>query len=92
MGAFPLDFDLIDDDRKAAVLITKLQADVADYSDRRERSFTAREGLIALEFEALLVAVAASNLAAGVELSADDRRRLLLASTRITTIMDEAVG
>ena len=92
MGAFPPDFDQLDDDRKAGALLDHVAAGSRSYSQQRARAFTAREGLIALEFEALLVTVAAGNLANGVTLSDEDRARLRLASARITAIMDEATG
>lgn len=60
-------------------------------ANRRPRSLSAREALVALEFEALFVSVAAMNLANGVELTEGDRERLLLAHSRIDTIVSEAV-
>lgn len=51
--------------------------------------FTARAGLEVIAFEALLVAVAAGNLAKGIELASADRERLLQASSRIRFIAEE---
>ncbi len=45
-----------------------------------------RSALQALGFEAELVAIAAGNMAHGVQLTATDRARLLLAGNRIITI------
>ncbi len=59
---------------------------------RRPRALSAREALMVLEFEATLVAVAAGNIATGVELTQVDRDRLSLAKRRIDTIIDEAIG
>ncbi len=59
---------------------------------RRPRAFTARDALIVLQFEAVLVGVAAGNVAYGIELSEADRDRLLLAVSRIHAIVDEATG
>lgn len=61
-------------------------------ANRRPRAISARDALVALQFEALLVAVAAGNLAHGVDLSDEDRERLTLAAARIGVIVDEAVG
>lgn len=59
---------------------------------RRPRALSAREALLALQFEALLVWTAAANLRAGVELSEEDFERLGIAMTRIDTITDEVAG
>ena len=91
-AVLPDDIDLVEPERKAGVLLDRIAIDSRRYQRKRERSFSAREALACLEFEALLVAVAASNVAQGVELSEDDRQRLWLASTRITTITEEAIG
>lgn len=53
-------------------------------SYRREVAlFPARDILEALAGEALIVAVAASNVGQGIELTNDDRKRLILAAERI---------
>ncbi len=41
-----------------------------------------------MSFEALLVAIAAENLANGIELTQEDRDRLLLASQRIRNALE----
>ena len=92
MTALPLDFEAVDAERRALILTDRIAVDECRHARHRERSFTAREALICLEFEALLVAVAASNVAQCVELSDADRERLWLASRRITTIAVEAIG
>lgn len=51
--------------------------------------FSARSGLEVLQFEALLVAVAACNLAKGIELASADRERLVQAAGRIEFIAGE---
>jgi len=48
--------------------------------------FSARQALEVLRFESLHVLVAASNLAQGVAITEEDRKRLLVAATRIETI------
>ena len=88
----PDDIDLVEPERKAGVLLDRIAIDSRQHQRKRERSFTARDALACLEFEALFVAVAASNVAQGVELSEADLERLWLASTRITTITNEAIG
>lgn len=47
------------------------------------RPFNAIDILRCVEFEALVVAVAASNLAKGVPMSGEDQKRLLIAATRL---------
>ncbi|SFN69419.1 hypothetical protein SAMN05216386_1654 [Nitrosospira briensis] len=47
------------------------------------RAFFASDILRCIGFEALLVAIAASNMAHGVELSETDRKRLLVAASRL---------
>ena len=54
------------------------------------RPFPAADVLRALEREALIAAVAASNLANGIELTDADRARLLVASERISAAVTES--
>ena len=58
--------------------------------DCNGRALTAREALQALAFEAMLVSVAAQNLALGMALEDADLTRLLLAWSRIETLAAEA--
>lgn len=57
---------------------------------RKPSPFTARDALEVLRAEAVLVAVAAGNLAQGVILSDADRKRLLKAAARVQTIAEVA--
>ncbi len=59
-------------------------------SPRKPSPFTARDALDVLRAEAVLVAVAAGNLAQGVVLSDADRKRLLKATARVQTIAEVA--
>ena len=60
------------------------------HSTRGERRlFPAADVLRAVEREALIVAVAASRLGNGGELTEEDRKRLLLASSRLTAAVQE---
>jgi hypothetical protein len=54
------------------------------------RPFPAADVLRASEHEALIVAVAASNLGNGLELTEEDRARLLLASSRLSAAVKES--
>jgi hypothetical protein len=54
------------------------------------RPFPAADVLRAVEREALIVTVAASNLGNGGELTDDDRKRLLLAASRLTAAVQES--
>ncbi|HEX5687372.1 MAG TPA: DNA primase [Ideonella sp.] len=56
---------------------------------RRTRLLPAGQALELLADEALLVAVAASNLCHGIELSEQDRARLVQAAARIAYLRDE---
>lgn len=84
----------VDAERRADVAIDVIRASAETWhrQHRRPRALTARDALVALEFEALLVCTAACNLANGVELSDDDRHRLLVAYNRIDTIVGEVLG
>lgn len=84
----------VDSERRAAAAIDKIAGASADWrrQNRRPRALSAREALVALEFEALFVATAALNVANGVELTAGDVDRLLIAYARIDTIVCEAAA
>lgn len=84
----------VDAERRADVAIDEIRASAETWhrQHRRPRALTARDALVALEFEALLVCTAACNLANGDELSDVDRQRLLLAYNRIDTILGEVTG
>lgn len=56
---------------------------------RRPSALTAREALLALQFEALLVWTAAANIRAGVILTDDDFSRLTITCSRIDSITVE---
>jgi hypothetical protein len=54
------------------------------------RPFPAADVLRSVEREALIAAVAASNMAGGIPLTDEDRTRLLLASSRLTAAVRES--
>ena len=60
--------------------------------ERELRKFPASDVLTALADEAMLVAVAASNLAQGVELTAEDRQRLITAANRFYNAVEMVNG
>ena len=63
-----------------------------DHRQRRERRpLPASDALRCIAVEAVLVVISATRLASGATLSEDDRRRLLLAASRIQSAVD-AVG
>ena len=84
-----IDADLIEPQRLAECVVDRIKVDrrKRDYAGR---ALSAREALLALAFEAQLVAVCAENQAQGVALTDADRARLLVAWARITTIVSEA--
>ena len=62
-----------------------------DHRVRPERRpFPAADVLRALQFEALIVATAASSIGNGASLSTEDRARVLLASGRVNTAVLES--
>ena len=63
-----------------------------DYTPPVKRPFPAADVLAAVQWECQLVAVAACNVANGVELSAEDKARLLVAHQRITEARRLALG
>ena len=77
--------------RRAAVAQDAIHASRQQWSreHRRPTALSAREALVALQFEVLLVWTAAHNLAAGNDLSEDDLLRLSVACKRIDAIADE---
>ena len=84
-----IDADLIEPQRLAGSVIDE----VVIQRRRRDcngRALTAREALQALAFEAMLVSVAAQNLALGMALGDADLTRLMLAWSRIETLAAEA--
>lgn len=87
-----LDLSDVDPDRRAAVALDHIQADRKRWAvkNRRPSALTAREALVAIQFECLVVWTAAQNLRGGVELTDEDMKRLSLAQRRIDAIVDEA--
>jgi len=63
-----------------------------DYAKRERRPFPAADVLQALADEALVVAVAAGNLAQGVTLTDADRKRLMTAADRVEAARSLANG
>jgi hypothetical protein len=58
----------------------------------RPTQFPARDALEVLKFEAMLVAVAAGNVAQGVELTDEDLERLSVSAARVQFIADGVLG
>lgn len=84
----------VEAERRAACAIDEITVARRDWArkNRKPSTFTAREALMVLEFEAMFVSVAAGNLASGVALSEADHDRLRLAYQRIATILAEVTG
>lgn len=82
----------VDPDRRAAVAIDKIVNEQKRWAvkNRRPAALTAREALVAIQFECLVIWTAGANIRAGVELSDEDMERVSLAIQRIDTIVDEA--
>ena len=65
---------------------------VSDYSPQVKAPYPAADVLKAVQFECLVVATAACNVANGVKLTAEDKERLLVAYERITEARRIALG
>jgi hypothetical protein len=63
-----------------------------DYAAPVKRPYPASDVLLALQFEALVVSVAACNIANGKELTNEDRARLMTAYDRISSARRMALG
>lgn len=89
-----MNFEGVSVDRRADVAIDAIVVAQREHDrrNRRPRGLSPREALVALQFETMLVSVAACNLANGTPLSDEDRERLLLAARRIDTLAAEALG
>ena len=62
------------------------------YSSKEHRPFNAHDVLAAVAHEALVVAVAASNLAQGVQLTDTDHARLMQSASRLRQAAELANG
>lgn len=63
-----------------------------DFKRAIKRPYPAADVLEAVQFEAMVVATAACNIANGVTLTAEDKARLLLANERISEARRLALG
>lgn len=79
LSAVGLDFDALYPPRQ-----------LGDRIRGERRSFNGRDVLACIEYEALIAAVAAGNLAKGIELSDGDRERLTLAASRLQAAAEMA--
>lgn len=84
--------ELIEPQRLAECVIDALKVEHRRpvHLQQGRRGITARDALRALHFEAFLVCIAAANLANGIELSEEDRQRLMQAFGRIDQIVEES--
>ena len=82
MAAHEMDFI------KAAQALGAWHEDGKPNGLHRPKPLPAGDALRVLAFESLLTAVAAGNIAHGVQLTDTDRARLMVASKRITTIQE----
>lgn len=89
----PLDLHDVDPQRRSGVALDHIHRAKTEHQreHRRSRALTAREALLALQFEALFVYVCASNLKNGVILDEADMERLAIAVSRIDVLTQEAL-
>ena len=88
------DFQDVDAERRAECaqdVIRRAEREHA-VAHRRPAALTAREALAALNFESLVVYMAATSVANGFELTDEDHERLTLAVKRIDTLTQEVCG
>ncbi len=90
----PLDLHDVDPQRRSGVALDHIHRAKTEHQreHRRSRALTAREALLALQFEALLVYVSASNVRNGVVLTDGDMERLAVAVRRIDAITEEVAA
>lgn len=86
-----IDSDLIEPQRLAACVVDQLKIERHRPPRNGPRGISTREALLAIVFETQLVALCAENMAQGIQLSTDDRARLLVAWARIDFIYSEVV-
>ena len=86
-----IDLMNVDVGRRASVALDAIAVSRQHWNreHRRPRALSAREALVALQFEALLVATAAGNVRNGVMLTNEDFDRLALAVRWIDDIVGE---
>lgn len=84
----------VDAERRAAVAIDIVSTSQRQWqrNHRRPAALTPREALAALQFEGMLVAVAAANVRNGMRLSDEDFERLALSIRWINSIAEEVLG
>jgi hypothetical protein len=87
------DLDGVTPARLGPVVLDHISASRRDWQrkNRRPSALTAREALAALQFEALLVWVAASNIRHGATLTDEDFERLTTACRHIDLVCDEVI-
>ncbi len=85
-----IDADLIEPQRLAECVIDQLKIERCTLPPDQPRGITAREALIALRYDAQLVALSASNLSHGVALTDYDLACLLVAWGHIEAVMEGA--
>ena len=83
----------VDAERRATVALDVITTASSRWKrdHRRPGALTAREALAALQFEALLIWMAAANIRNGVELTDDDFDRLTIAIRRLDAIGAEVL-
>lgn len=81
LDALGLEWDALFPDRPALTLERELR-----------KAFPAADVLAALADEAILVAVAASNVAQGIDLTAEDRQRVIKAANRFWNAVEMVSG
>lgn len=91
MNLAEIDPDLIEPQRLAECVIDQIKIERRRRAAGNDRALSAREALLALQFEAHFVAVAAQNQAQGIALEADDLTRLMVAWGRIAFITNAVV-
>lgn len=83
----------VDPEFRAAAAIDQITHDRRQWerSHKRPPTLTGREVAAVLQFECLLICTACMNVHNGIDLTDEDRQRMLLAMSRVNAICDEAL-
>lgn len=74
---------------RAESAIDRVQVATLGHHRKRQRGLTAREALLALQFEVMFVLVCSAKLRDGELLSEEDHARLVVSIGRVNVIVDE---
>ncbi|MDE2457060.1 MAG: hypothetical protein KGL43_26005 [Burkholderiales bacterium] len=85
------DLHEVEHERRAEVALDQIRAGKLQHQreSRRPKALTARDAIVALQFECTLIWTCAGNILNGEELTEADFERITLAMSRINAVIDE---